>query len=64
MAMGRRAKRKRQQDLWIAAADGVRTPANAFYDRLNEVLDFHRFDKAVEHLKALVRFDTTNPPGN
>ncbi|MGK2966726.1 MAG: hypothetical protein ACSLFM_14145 [Tepidiformaceae bacterium] len=21
-------------------------------------------DKAVEHLKALVRFDTTNPPGN
>ncbi|MDP3217418.1 MAG: transposase [Deltaproteobacteria bacterium] len=50
MAMGTRTKRQKQQDLWIAAADVVRTPANAFYDRLNEILDGHRFDKAVEHL--------------
>lgn len=27
----------------------VRTPANAFYDRLNEVLDKHHFDRQVEH---------------
>ena len=50
MAMGTRKKRQRQQELWIAAADVVQTPANAFYDRLNEILDKRQFDKAVEHL--------------
>ena len=48
--MGTRKKRQRQQELWIAAADVVQTPANAFYDRLNEILDKRQFDKAVEHL--------------
>jgi len=50
MAMGRRKKRERQQELWIASSDVVRTPANAFYDRLNEVLDKNQFDRRVEHL--------------
>ena len=37
MAMGTR-KRERQQELWIATKDVVETPANAFYDRLNQIL--------------------------
>lgn len=50
MAMGTRRKRERQQDLWIASNDVVETPANAFYDRLNQILVAHKFDVKVEHL--------------
>jgi len=50
MAMGTRRKRERQQDLWIATSDVIETPANAFYDRLNQILDAHRFDVKVERL--------------
>ena len=50
MAMGTRRKRERQQDLWIATSDVVETPANAFYDRLNQILDEHKFDGKVERL--------------
>ena len=49
MAMGRR-KQQRQQDLWVATSDVVETPANAFYDRLNQILDEHKFDLKVERL--------------
>jgi transposase len=48
MAMGTR--RDRQQDMWIAASDVVETPANAFYDRLNQILDEHKFDAKVERV--------------
>ena len=48
--MGTRRKRERQQDLWIATNDVVETPANAFYDRLNQILDEHKFDAKVERL--------------
>jgi transposase len=50
MAMGTRRKRERQQDLWIATSDVVETPANAFYDRLNQILDEHKFDAKVERV--------------
>lgn len=50
MAMGTRRKRERQQDLWIATSDVVVPPGNAFYDRLNGILDEHKFDRRVEHL--------------
>jgi transposase len=50
MAMVTRRNRERQQELWIAAGDVVQTPANAFYDRLNQILDQHRFDLQVERL--------------
>jgi len=50
MAMGTRKQRERQQDLWIASSDVVRTPGNAFYERLNQILDQHEFDRRVEHL--------------
>src|SRR6266849_1481739 len=49
MAMGTR-KRERQEELWIATRDVVRTPGKAFYERLNGILDRHRFDQRVEHL--------------
>jgi len=48
--MGKRGKRERQEDLWIATGTLVETPGHAFYDRLNEVLRQHRFDQRVEHL--------------
>jgi len=48
MAMGSRKQRERQQDLWMATSDVVETPGNAFYDRLNRILDEHRFDQKVE----------------
>ena len=48
--MGTRRERRRQEALWIASSDVVRTPANAFYDRLNEILDQHHFDDHVERL--------------
>ena len=48
--MGTRQKRERQQGLWIATSDVVETPANAFYDRLNQILDEHKFDAKVERL--------------
>src|SRR6476646_316674 len=50
MAMETRRKRERQQDLWIVTSDVVETPANAFYDRLNQILDEHKFDTKVERL--------------
>ena len=50
MAMGTRQKRERQQGLWIATSEVVETPANAFYDRLNQILDEHKFDAKVERL--------------
>jgi transposase len=50
MAMGTRRKREKQQDLWIAAKDVVQTPGNAFYDRLNQILETHKFDTKVEWL--------------
>lgn len=49
MAMGTR-KRERQQDLWIATSDVVETPGNAFYDRLNAILEEHKFDRRVEYV--------------
>jgi transposase len=50
MAMGKRKQKERQQDLWIASSAIARTPGHAFYDRLNELLSEHKFDRKVEHL--------------
>jgi transposase len=50
MAMGTRQRRERQEDLWVVSSEVVGTPAHAFYDRLNQVLDQHHFDRNVEHL--------------
>ena len=45
--MGTR-KQERQQEFWIATKDVVEPPGNAFYDRLNKILEEHRFDRKVE----------------
>lgn len=50
MAMGTRQKREQQEDLWVVSSEIVGTPAHAFYDRLNQILDQHHFDRNVEHL--------------
>jgi transposase len=50
MAMGTRQRRARQEDLWVVSSDVVSAPAHAFYDRLNQILDQHHFDRSVEHL--------------
>jgi transposase len=49
MAMGTR-KKERQQEFWIASQDVVESPRNVFYDRLNSILDEHKFDQRVEFL--------------
>jgi transposase len=48
--MGTRKQKERQQDLWIASNAIARTPGHAFYERLNELLSEHKFDRKVEHL--------------
>src|SRR5579871_4956406 len=48
MAMGKR--REQQQPLFIATKDVVSGPGNAFYDRLNQILAAHKFDRKVEAL--------------
>jgi len=50
MAMGERKKKERQEDLWIASNAIVQTPGHAFYDRLNQLLGEHGFDRKAEHL--------------
>jgi transposase len=48
--MGTRKQRERQADLWIATAEIAESPGHAFYERLNELLSEHRFDRRLEHL--------------
>ncbi len=50
MAMGRRGRRQRQKDLWVAAVDMPKTAAHPFYRKLNDLLDEHGFDRFVEGL--------------
>jgi transposase len=50
MAMGTRKKRERQEDLWVVRSEVVEAPAHGFYERLNQILDQHHFDRNVEHL--------------
>src|SRR3954447_17958492 len=48
--MGTRKGRERQQPFWMATNEIVQSPGNAFYDRLNQILDKRRFDIHVERL--------------
>jgi transposase len=50
MAMGTRKRRERQQALWIASSEVVRPAGHPFYERLNQILSRHQFDRRVEHL--------------
>ena len=46
--MGRRKRRERQRDLWIAASELPTSGGHPFYRRLSELLDKHGFDAFVE----------------
>src|ERR1700720_660368 len=49
MAMGRRAKQRKQQEpFWVAHSELPRTVAHPFYQRLNQVLEERGFDGFVE----------------
>ena len=61
--MGTRRKRERQQDLWIATSDVVQTPGNAFYDRLNQILDEKKFDEYAEGICEQFYADEVGRPG-
>lgn len=50
MAMGTRKRRERPEELWVVKSEIASAPAHAFYDRLNQILDQHHFDRNVEHL--------------
>ena len=48
MAMGRRRKRVRQEELWTPTAVLPVGASHPFYQRLNQILDEKRFDEYVE----------------
>lgn len=50
MAMGRRKRRVKQQDLWIPAGELPRSAGHPFYEQLSKLLDEHGFDDFVEGL--------------
>jgi len=50
MAMGKRGRRQRQEELWTPTSAIVEAPGHAFYERLNEVLARGRFDERIKHL--------------
>jgi len=61
MAMARR-KRKRQEELWIAASDVPRGPGHPFYTKLNELLAKRGFDEFVEQRCATFYHDSLGRP--
>src|SRR5216110_2365460 len=48
MAMGRKARQRRQEAIWIAQTDLPRTVAHPFYEQLNQLLEERSFDEWVE----------------
>ena len=46
--MGRRKRRERQKDLWVATSELPKSAGHPFYLRLSELLDEHGFDAFVE----------------
>ena len=48
MAMGRRRKRVRQEELWTPTAALPVSASHPFYQRLNQILDEKKFDEYVE----------------
>src|SRR6266849_5185355 len=62
MAMGTRHKRRRQHELWVAAADLPTTAAHPFYQRVNALLDDHHFDPFVEGVCQGFYADTMGRP--
>jgi len=62
MAMGRRKDRARTPGLWIATNELPRIGGHPFYQRLNQVLEVHRFDEFVEAQCAPFYAETVGRP--
>src|SRR5439155_215936 len=64
MAMGRKARQRRQEAIWIAQTDLPRTVAHPFYEQLNRLLEERSFDEWVEqqctrcYVERIVRRET------
>jgi transposase len=63
MAMGRRRKRVRQQDLWTPTAALPMGASHPFYQRLNQILDEKKFDEYVEAISERFYADEVGRPG-
>jgi transposase len=48
MAMGKRKRKSRQGEMWVATQDLPRSAGHPFYERLNRILDEAGFDRYVE----------------
>ena len=62
MAAGKR-KAGRQQDLWVATSELVRSPGHPFYEQLNRLLAEAGFDPFVEELCSKFYAGTVGRPG-
>ena len=63
MAMGRRKKRVRQEELWTPTAALPVSASHPFYQRLNQVLDEKKFDEYVEAICEQFYADEVGRPG-
>jgi transposase len=63
MAMGRRRKRVRQEELWTPTAALPIGASHPFYQRLNQILDEKKFDEYVETIGERFYADEVGRPG-
>jgi transposase len=63
MAMGRRKRRVRQEELWTATAALPVGASHPFYQRLNQILDDKKFDEYVERICAEFYAGEVGRPG-
>src|SRR3982750_1128795 len=63
MAMGRRKKLVRQEQLWTPTAELPVSAGHPFYERLNRLLEEKKFDEFVETLCAAFYAATMGRPG-
>src|SRR6476620_5596573 len=63
MAMGRRRKRIRQEELWTPTESLPVSASHPFYQKLNQVLDERHFDEVVEGMCERFYAETIGRPG-
>src|SRR4051794_33554299 len=63
MAMGRRRKRIRQEQLWTPTDALPMSASHPFYQKLNELLDERQFDEVVERMCEGFYAETMGRPG-
>src|SRR5438309_5918893 len=63
MAMGRRRKRIRQEQLWTPTDSLPVSASHPFYQKLNQVLDERHFDEVVERMCEQFYAETMGRPG-